>query len=221
MDSRRNVKKYLRGAAGKNFTPAASAAARAVLSSGNVLPGGPSTFTPMKSTLLHSLSRRAAGALLLASVCLSGRCEVHAAAIVTGNAAFNVSTSDYTYSYSIMNTGLSDDLAIVTLPVFSPLGVSSLFAPSGFSLTFDPSQHVVNFIEDGSILTSQTFSPGSTVGTFSFNSVMGPGSAAFVAYDASGTEFTGTTIAPVPEPAGSLLAAFTAAGLLLRRRRSL
>ena len=160
---------------------------------------------------------------LLAAVCLGSLLqggEVRAAAVVTGGSSFNVSTGFHTYTYSVMNSGIAEDLAIISIPVFSPLGVSNVFAPTGFSLTFDPSQARVNLIEDGSILTPQTFSAGSTVGTISFDSRTGPGPATFLAYDAAGAEFTGQTVAPVPEPAGALLTSLTAAGLLLRRRRS-
>ena len=160
---------------------------------------------------------------LPAAVCLAGMAlsgEVRAAAVVTGNSAFNSTTNDYTYTYSVMNTGALEDLAIISVRAFSPLGVTSPFAPSGFSLTFDSSQGWANFIEDGSITTPQTFGPGSTVGPFSFTSTYGPGPASFLAYDAAGNEFTGQTTAPVPEPAGALLASLAAVGGFLRRRRS-
>ena len=160
---------------------------------------------------------------LLAAVCLGSMApigEIRAAAVVTGNSTFNVPANTYTYTYSVMNTGLTEDLAIVSVRAFSPLGVSDVSAPMGFSLTFDPSQGWANFIEDGSILTPQTFAPGSTVETFSFTSTYGPGPASFLAYDAAGNEFTGQTVAPIPEPAGALLTGLAAAGTLIRRRRS-
>lgn len=165
-------------------------------------------------------TRRVARALLgmaAASLLTSG---AHAAAVVTGSAMFNTTTNDYTYSYSVMNSGPMDDLVLVSIPAFSPLGVSSIFAPSGFSLTYDMSQNWVNLIEDGSILTSETFAPGSTVSGFSFNSATAPGFVNFLAYDASGTEFTGSVVAPVPEPSGALLAVLAGAGATLRRRRA-
>ncbi len=147
-----------------------------------------------------------------------------AAAILTGSATFNTASNDYTYSYSVMNSGTLDDLVLISIPAFSPLGVTGMFAPSGFSLTYDMSQNWVNLMEDGSILTLETFAPGSTVGGFSFNSRTAPGLVDFLAYDASGTEFTGSVTAPVPaqvpEPAGALLAALAATGAALRRRRA-
>jgi hypothetical protein len=143
-----------------------------------------------------------------------------AAAVVAGNAVFNSATSDYTYSYSVMNSGLMDDLVIVSVPAFSPLGVTNINAPSGFSLTFDLIGGWVNLIEDGSILTPETFAPGSTVGLFSFNSVTAPGLVNFVAFDASGMEFTGSTMAPVPEASTPLLTLLAGLAASLRRRRT-
>jgi len=177
----------------------------------------------MKLNILHHPPGPRSLKTLLLAVCLgfASRGEVHAAVTITGNSTFNVSTNDYTYSYSVMNTGTTEDLALVTIPAFSPLGVTNVLAPTGFSLTFDPSQWVVNFIEDGSILTPQTFAPGSTVGLFSFRSAMLPGSVPFVAYDAAGTQFSGTTVSPIPEPSAALTAGLAATGLLLRRRRKI
>ena len=80
-----------------------------------------------------------------------------AAAILTGSATFNTASNDYTYSYSVMNSGTVDDLVLISIPAFSPLGVTGVFAPSGFSLTYDMSQNWVNLMEDGSILTLETF----------------------------------------------------------------
>ena len=141
-----------------------------------------------------------------------------AAVTITGSAVFNSAAGDYTYNYSVINTG-PEDVAIVTIPAFSPLGVTNSFAPAGFVLTFDSSQWVVNFTEDGSILTPQTFGPGSTTGTFSFNSATAPGNVNFLAYDAAGTEFTGSVVAPVPESSAAALTGLASA-LMLRRRRA-
>jgi hypothetical protein len=158
-------------------------------------------------------------AIFAAALALSAPAQ--AAAIISGNATFNSATSDYTYTYSVMNSGTTDDLVLISIPVFSPLGVTNINAPMGFSLTYDMSQGWVNFIEDGSILTPETFAPGSTVGLFSFNSATAPGSAAFMAFDASGNEFSGLTAAPVPEASASLLALLAGFTAALRRRRPL
>ena len=139
--------------------------------------------------------------------------------MLTGNATFNVGPNTYTYTYSVMNSGALDDLAIVSVPAFSPLGVTNSMAPAGFSLSYDAFGGWANFIEDGSVVTPQTFAPGSTVGPFSFTTTYRPGTVNFVAYDAAGTEYTGQTVAPIPEPATALLGGLTAAATLLRRQR--
>ncbi len=146
--------------------------------------------------------------------------SARAAAVITGSAVYSTTTSQYTYSYSVTNTGITDDLALITLQVNTAAAILGISAPVGFTLTFDPSQGWVNFMEDGSILTPQTFAPGSTVGTFTFTSPIAPAASPFLAYDASGTEFSGFAAAPVPEPATGLFAALAAAGLITRRRRN-
>lgn len=146
--------------------------------------------------------------------------QSHAAAVISGNTVFNTATSDYTYSYSVMNSGLSEDLVIVSIPAFSPLGVTNINAPSGFSLTFDMIGGWVNLIEDGSILTPETFAPGSTVGLFSFNSAAAPGMVNFSAFDAGGMEFMGSTISPVPEASAALFTLLAGIAAGLRRRRA-
>lgn len=173
-------------------------------------------------TSIHSRRQHSRGALLFAVGLGLAALQGHASAAVTltGTSTFNVSTSDYTYTYSVTNTG-TEDLVIVTLPVFTPLGVNNIVSPTGFLLTFDPSQKVVNFIEDNNIGTPQTFSSGSTVGTFSFNTAVGPGGlTSFLAYDATGTEYSGLAIAPVPEPSSALFGGLAAALMITRRRRS-
>lgn len=158
--------------------------------------------------------------LVLCAALLTHNGASQAAVVLNGNAVFNVSTSNYTYTYSVTNTGATDELVIVSVPTFSVLGITNIFAPAGFSLTYDQVGGWVNFIEDGSIVTPQTFAPGSTVGNFSYNSSTAPGFVNFVAYDAIGTEFTGRTVSAVPEPAGALLCGLAAATTLTRRRRT-
>lgn len=153
------------------------------------------------------------------TACIAAAPGARAAAVITGNATFNITTNDYTYIYSVMNTGTVEDLALVTIPVMSTLGISSVFAPTGFTLAYDPSQGWVNFIEDGSIITPETFAPGSTVGEFRFNSASMPGMVQYSAFDAAGTEFNGSVVAPVPEPSGALLTLLAGSTVLLRRRR--
>jgi hypothetical protein len=160
--------------------------------------------------------------LLLGAVAVLGlRCSASAAAVLSGSATFNVSTSDYTYTYSVMNDGLTDELVIVSIPVFSPLGISNIFAAPGFSLTYDPVGRWVNFIEDGNIVTPESFAPGSTVEPFRFNSATAPGNVMYLAYDAGGEASGGVIAAPVPETSTALLGMLAGAAFTLRRRRAL
>ncbi len=143
-----------------------------------------------------------------------------AAAVITANVSFNAGTSKYLYSYSITNTGLMEDLALITV-AGDPLGaLMDTMAPSGFSLTFDSSQGSINFTEDTSIITPQTFGPGTTVTGFSYTSIFSPTSTAYSAFDSAGTEFTGFTSAPIPEPTGLTLLTLACTATALRRRRS-
>ena len=171
-------------------------------------------------TPLHRRSGLVCGSILplAVSLILFSHQKAGAAVTITGSAVFNSAAGNYTYSYSVVNTG-TEDLAIVTIPVFSPLGVGNTISPAGFLLTFDPSQRVVNFIEDGSILTPQTFGPGSTTGTFSFTSASAPGNVDFLAFDATGTQFSGSVVSAVPESSSAALTGIAAAALLNRRRR--
>ena len=132
---------------------------------------------------------------------------------------FNSGTALYEYSYSIQNTG-SFDLALVSVPAGNAANVIGITAPTGFALTFDPSQGWINFNEDNDIFTEQTFAAGTTVSAFTFRSALAPGSVTFTAYDVSGTEFTGTTLSPVPEPSVSLLGGIAITAGLAKRRRS-
>ena len=171
----------------------------------------------MKHPNTNRTARRLLAAVCLSALAFSG--GARAAAVLTGNATVNVGPNNYTYTYSVMNSGTLDDLAIVSVPAFSPLGVTNSFAPTGFSLAYDAFGGWANLIEDGSITTPQTFAPGATVGPFSFTSTYGPGPVTFVAYDAAGTEYTGQTVAPIPEPATALLGGLAAAAALVRRQR--
>jgi hypothetical protein len=154
----------------------------------------------------------------LAGLMLSGAAQ--ASVSITSSAIFNTATTDYTYSYSVQNLGALDDLVLVTFKaMFSPIGISEISSPIGFSLTADPSQMQINLIEDGSILTPDTFAAMTTVGPFSFRSPIAPGITPYSAFDANGDEFTGTLTAPVPEPSAMfLLGVVAVAGTHLRRR---
>lgn len=137
---------------------------------------------------------------------------------VINTVTFNAGTNLYEYSYSIQNTGLLD-LILISVPTSIASNVTGIASPTGFTLTFDPSQGQLNFNEDNDIFTDQTFAPSTTVSPFSFSSPLAPGSTTFTAFDVEGTEFTGTTTSPVPEPSASLLSGIAIASLMARRRR--
>lgn len=166
---------------------------------------------------------RSASAFLLtgAAALLATAATSQAAVTLTGTAVFNSGTNMYLYSYSVTNTGTVEDIALITVPVDPAADIMGISAPSGFELTFDPSQGWLNFNEDSSIITDGTFAPGTTVGSFEFTSPFGPVTVTFTAFDASGTEFTGTTVTPssVPEPSAFLLFGMAAGLPLLSRRR--
>lgn len=170
--------------------------------------------------------RRFAAALLLtgATAFLSVGNQAGAAVTITESVTFNPGTNLFLYSYSVMNTGTGEDIALVTIPVDPASNIMGISAPGGFELTFDPSQGWVNFNEDSSIITEQTFAAGSTVTPFEFNSTFGPVTVTYSAFDAAGTEFTGTTRTPssVPEPSAALLCGLVVGMPVLfsRRRRT-
>ena len=141
-----------------------------------------------------------------------------AAVTLSGSSSFNVGTSRYTYSYSVINSGTADELIQVTFPVSSSAALLGLTAPVGFQTTYDTVASRVNFIWDSDDFTPQTFAPNSTVSGFSFTSPVGPGTVPFVASDVN-EDFTGFTTAPVPEPSVFLLG-LTALPALTRRRRT-
>lgn len=145
--------------------------------------------------------------------------KVHGAVNFISTVNLNIATNLYEYSYSIQNTG-QFDLILVSVPAATSANLIGISAPAGFALTFDPSQGWLNFNEDNDIFTDQTFASGSTVSPFKFSSALAPGNASFTAYDVAGTEFTGTTLSPVPEPSVSLLSGLAFASTVARRRRS-
>ena len=100
---------------------------------------------------------------------------------------------EFLYSYMVTNN-TDMELVIITIEVPSdPTAVMNLSAPTGFSASFDSGLGVVDFVMDTSM-----FSGMSTVGSFTFESPFGAGSANFTALDMDGVELTGTTEAPVP-----------------------
>ena len=141
-----------------------------------------------------------------------------AAVTLTPTSTFNAGTNRFTYTYSVMNSGTPDPLIQVTFPVSPAAALMGITAPAGFKITYDTVGARVNFLEDDSVFTTQSFAPNSTVSGFSFNSPVGPGSVQYVASDEF-TDFTGTTTAPVPEPS-VLVLGLAAIPAFLRRRRN-
>ncbi len=148
---------------------------------------------------------------------LAGAGVSRAAVSLTSSNTFSSITGQYTYNYSVVNSGSPEELIQVTFPVSASAALMGLTAPTGFNITYDTVGARVNFIWDNDEFTTQTFAPESTVSGFSFTSPVGPGLVDFIASDIN-QDFTGSTTAPVPEPSAGLLG-LGALGLLLRRRQ--
>lgn len=168
-----------------------------------------------KITLSQPLGHFIARCLLLgvASVFTS-----QAAVTLNGTFFLDTGTNLYTYSYSVENTGPLD-LALISIPGSSQSNIGGISTPTGFSLTFDSFQGFISLFEDTDLFTDQTFAVGSTVSPFQFTSALSPGVVTFTAFDAEGNEFSGSTIAPVPEPSSLLLAGLALLPFSARRRR--
>ncbi len=81
-----------------------------------------------------------------------------------------LSGGSYAYNASVSNTG-PKDVAIVSLidaPLNDPQIAPSLTAPAGFSANYDPGLGFLDFLADAS------FAAGTTVGGFSFESLIAP-----------------------------------------------
>ena len=171
----------------------------------------------MKTTIvLHSPLR-----FLIARCLLLGVASVlNSQAAVTINSTFNLDsgTNLYTYSYSVENTGPSD-LALISIPAIPAANISGASAPTGFSVIFDSFQGFVSFVEDGDLFTDQTFAGGSIISPFQVTSALAPGTVTFTAFDIEGSEFTGSVVAPVPEPSSLLLVGLALLPVSARRRR--
>jgi PEP-CTERM motif len=171
----------------------------------------------MKNTInLHSSPR-----------CLIARClllgvasVVTSQAAVTINSSFNLEsgTNLYTYSYSIENMGPTD-LALVSIPTSAAANIAGVLTPTGFLLIFDSFQGFISLVEDNDLFTDQTFASGSTVSPFQFTSALAPGTVTFTAFDVEGNEFTGSAVAPIPEPSSLLLLGLALLPISASRRR--
>lgn len=141
-------------------------------------------------------------------------------AAVTLNSSFNLDsgTNLYTYSYTVENTG-PQDLALISIPSSAAANIAGISTPTGFSLTFESFQGFINLTEDSDLFTDQTFAVGATLSPFQFTSALAPGTVTFTAFDAEGNEFTGSAVAPIPEPSSLLLVGLALLPVSARRRR--
>jgi PEP-CTERM motif len=141
-------------------------------------------------------------------------------AAVTINSSFNLDsgTNLYTYAYSVSNTGPAD-LALISIAGNAAANIAGVSTPTGFSLIFDTFQGFISLTEDSNLFTDQTFAVGSTVSPFQFTSALAPGTVTFTAFDVEGNEFTGSAIAPIPEPSSLLLVGLALLPISARRRR--
>jgi hypothetical protein len=127
----------------------------------------------------------------------------------------------FLYSYEISNQ-TSTDVAIVTLGGLFPAleTVQNLTAPAGLLAFFDSGLGLLSFVEG-----TDSFFAGTTSGTFTFQSMYGPGAGFFEAIDVSGNILVGNATVPslppsaVPEPATTAaLGALVLLGLVVRRK---
>jgi hypothetical protein len=179
---------------------------------------------------------------LLGALAFGG--SASAASVAVNYTAADTGNSTFLYNFSITNN-CPDDLDAINITdapninqaTSDPNSSSSLIAgtlmsPAGFDAFFDGGTdsggldgNGNGFITFLSLDESPTFSSGSTVSGFSFESAFGPDTN-FMNFSATipdgpnaGTQATGMT-SLVPEPSSSALLGLSALGLLAHRRRS-
>lgn len=170
--------------------------------------------------------RRFVGALALAgalgALLLSGSAQAQVTVAPTVTSVGSV----FNYSYSVTNLSANELFFIDFVSPTQPDALTNLMAPDGFQIAFTPDQGLFTFLpSDPATTTPGSFSPGSVVSGFSFDSTFAPTSTTFSGIDSSGGTFTGTTLtpnaAPVPE-AGTLVSLgiglLFLGGAVLRRR---
>ena len=176
-----------------------------------------SDFTMKHTHTLHSPRGHPIARCLLLGLASAISCQ--AAVTVISSFTVDPNTNLYTYSYSVENTGLQD-LALISLPSSAGSDVFGVFTPTGFSQTYDPVFGFISFFEDSDLFTDPSFAVGSIISPFQITSLLAPGSVTYTAYDVAGDEFTGTALAPVPEPSALLLTGLTILSASAFRRRS-
>lgn len=156
---------------------------------------------------------------ILAAIAFVGLgASARAAVTVVGTTTFN--SGLYTYSYSVTNTGTEFDLIEIDIPMGANVAVSNGTAPSMFQIVTDAPPYV-SFLGGSDPFNPGTFSPGSTVAFFTYDSPTAPSPVTFLAQDANGENYTGQTIGAVPEPSGMMLLAASAFSLIgIRKRRN-
>lgn len=171
----------------------------------------------MKNTVKLPAPR---GHFIMRYLVLGAASVITSQAAVTITSSFNLDsgTNLYTYSYSVENTG-PQDLGLVSIPVSTAANVFGISPPTGFSLTFDSVQGLISLFEDNDIFTEQSFAVGTINSPFRFTSALAPGSVTYTAFDVGGDEFTGSVIAPIPEPSALILAGITFLAASAHRRR--
>ncbi len=146
---------------------------------------------------------------------------VHAGPVLV-NPTVSMSSGGFHYNYSVTNNSPLD-LSVVTISLFSsPLAIQNLVAPTGFNTNFDVRLGLLDFLEN-----TRSFTMGTTVSGFQFDSPFGPNTSSFtaLALNSNGglVSFAGQTLAPqvttpVPEPSTFVLA-LTSGMLLIGGRR--
>lgn len=158
-------------------------------------------------------------AALLCALVLPGIAQAEPVMV---NATVTMNGSLFRYNYSITNNTPLDISAITISVLSGSNAVQNLLAPSGFNIFFDSGLGLVDFVEN-----TQTFTAGTTVSGFRFDSLFASNLTSFtaLALDANGNPviFGGTTLAPaaaapIPEPS-TLLLALTSGGMYFANHR--
>ncbi len=166
----------------------------------------------------NSLSRCRSFVSLLAAPVLLVVCAAQAgAASLQVDIVFSIlGDGAFRYDLTVSNSGPEDVplLSINDAPANEARIGSTITVPTGFAGSYDP----IGFIDFAG--TTSSFSSGSMISGFSFESAAAPGTAFndFSAFTNEGQPATVTTTI-VPEPASSMAAALGLIVAMMRRRR--